>query len=341
MAHTRSGKNRPASFICLVDGLGPGEDPDLAGLLVFILDVILQIKKWIAVILNQPPEEDMVSPNLLQICDNALLRSKYKQSIFSKKLAETHQQFYCQGNGWDCGPYSVLNVTAAYQADALYNVNWCEIRNPHDFFKLVLKPFWNVPQGGKKQKKAITKWFKLFWYNFIAPQQKLLPTPLYQADFNEEDFTYVLCLRDGRIATKILWPSISNHLSGGYSPEKAADIAEKITGTEEARKVAIIARDMTVISIFNVEVDPGPMEEVEPASKQKRKLAKKDEGTLEDTDTKDDNNPHKKKLKLKLKVPTEDQAKNETKVLSSPTKCQQKLVEEREERAQKLEEEHK
>jgi hypothetical protein len=47
-------------------------------------------------------------------------------------------------------------------------------------------------------------------------------------------------------------------------------------------------------------------------------------------------------------IPTEDQAKTEledsepeeTKVLSSPTKHQQKLVEEREERARKLEEEH-
>jgi hypothetical protein len=107
------------------------------------------------------------------------MHSKQKQSIFSEKPSETHMQFYRQGNGWDCGPYSVLNLTAAYEADALYHLNWREIRNPNDFFKLVLKPFWNVPQGGNAQKKAIAKRLKLFRYNFIALQQKLLPTPLY------------------------------------------------------------------------------------------------------------------------------------------------------------------
>jgi hypothetical protein len=89
MAHTHFGKNRPASFTCYIDGLGPGKDAGLASFLVFILEVTLLLKKWITVILNQPKGEPMVSPNLLQICDNSLLCAMNKLSIFSEKPAET------------------------------------------------------------------------------------------------------------------------------------------------------------------------------------------------------------------------------------------------------------
>jgi hypothetical protein len=124
----------------------------------------------------------------------------------------------------------------------------------------------------------------------------------------------------------------------------------------------MIAKNLKVISILNVEIDPGPMEEVdlvaessakkeaELASEQKRKSAKKEDDTLVDTDT-DVDNPHKKKLKKKLKInikiPPEDQAMkgsdsepDEPKIKSPPTKRQRRVIEEREEQARKLEEEH-
>jgi hypothetical protein len=67
------------------------------------------------------------------------------------------------------------------------------------------------------------------------------------------DYTYVLWLRDGQIAAAETWPSISQNLDEGHSPEKAADNAKKLlAATEEARKAAIIARDLKIILNLNV-----------------------------------------------------------------------------------------
>jgi hypothetical protein len=128
------------------------------------------------VILSQPVGDPGISPNLVQICDEAREISKNKKSIFFKKPMESHQKFYRQPNGYDCGPCSVLNVNAKFVADAFYHQNWHEIRNPHDFFQLVIQPFWNVSKGGKRQGRAISKRLKLFRYNLITLLQKLAPT---------------------------------------------------------------------------------------------------------------------------------------------------------------------
>jgi hypothetical protein len=200
----------------------------------------------------------MNSPNLVQIYDKSLASSRNKDSIFSKKPFESHQQFYSQENNYDCGPFSVLNVTAAYVADAHYHLNWHEIRNPHDFSRLVHKPFCNVPEGWQRSDVGNSQMTEVISVQLDFPSSETLPTPLYQVEFNEEDYTYLLHLRDGQIVTKDRWPpSICDLITTGYSLEKAGDQAEKLTAPDDARKAANIARELKTMEDFNLEEDPG------------------------------------------------------------------------------------
>ncbi len=260
ISRSRSGKNRPASFIGFIDPLGPGEDDTVGEFVTFILEVMLHLEKWITAILEMKPGDPMISPKLVQICDESFARCKTKDSIFAKNKRETHQQFYRQGNGWDCGPCCVLNVTAAYVADTEYHQNWREIRNPTDFFRLVHKPFWNVPPGGKTHKREVAKRLKIFRFNLIALLEKLLPTPFWHATFNSTDFTYLLQLRNGQIANAILWPLfLQNYTEGVTTPEQALIKAMKLPAVPTNRLAIVTAKELEIMKSLDVAEDPGTL----------------------------------------------------------------------------------
>ncbi len=382
ISRSRSGKNRPASFIGFIDPLGPGEDDTVGEFVTFILEVMLHLEKWITAILEMKPGDPMISPKLVQICDESFARCKTKDSIFAKNKRETHQQFYRQGNGWDCGPCCVLNVTAAYVADTEYHQNWREIRNPTDFFRLVHKPFWNVATGGKTHKREVAKRLKIFRFNLIALLEKLLPTPFWHVTFNSTDFTYLLQLRNGQIANAILWPLfLQNYTEGVTTPEQALIKAMKLPAVPTNRLAIVTAKELEIMKSLDVAEDPGTLigdelslpvveakksEKVSPPEVDAKKSdaplstdktdAKNLDQTgktkdtrhtsLENTDLENEGEQKKKRLKITIKIPNKTEWDEsalleplEPKQTFSPTKRQQKLLQEREEKAGKHNEE--
>jgi hypothetical protein len=170
---TRSGKARPECFYCCVDSLGYAEGRPPASrekFVMFLLEIIFQLEQWITTIIHlaEPGQgEEMLSPNLADIADIAYERIMKKTSIFFQRDFASHNKFYTQPDSWNCGACAVLNVTAAYVADALYHQPWVEVRSPLDFFQAVMLPFWQLPKGGKMQHRSMMKRLKIFRFNFI------------------------------------------------------------------------------------------------------------------------------------------------------------------------------
>jgi hypothetical protein len=69
--------------------------------------------------------------------------------MFDAKAFEQHQLYYRQSDDWNCGIFSVINMTSVYVADVIYQQNWLDIRERKDLFSKVLQPYWDVAKGGK------------------------------------------------------------------------------------------------------------------------------------------------------------------------------------------------
>ena len=105
---------------------------------------------------------------------------------------ETHQKFYQQPDSHNCGIFSLINVSAAYVAEATYHQNWLDIRLPHDFFLKILKPYWLVADGGKMQKKELMIRAQWFRYNFILLCEYEAPNNHYLVGTDPKHGTYWL-----------------------------------------------------------------------------------------------------------------------------------------------------
>jgi hypothetical protein len=176
VATTRSGKQRPRPFITAVESLNlhePGAPEDL--FVVFLFDFILQLEKWITRVVNQPEGEGLSAPNLFVIANECRQRTKEGESLFNDQEFEQHNLYYRQSDQPNCGIFLLINVSAVYVANTLFHQNWLEIQGPVDLFTKVLKPYFDVAKGSKKQAKELDKWASWFRFNLISLLTELAP----------------------------------------------------------------------------------------------------------------------------------------------------------------------
>jgi hypothetical protein len=301
---TRSADNRPVHFNCSCDSLGQGTGRQTTEtkFVVYLMEIIFEIEKWITVQVNLPPDTAMTTPGFISMIENAYRRVYDGTSLFMKPFLGT-PTMYLQPDGYNCGPMSVINIAAAYVADAHYNQKWTDIKSPQDFFKLVLEPYWGVCRGGKKQSRELQEKLAWFRYNFISLSQRLSPSPEYRAEFDQEKPLYRLLLRTGQyIESREEYVEVKHFLMG-YDPN--ADRAGAFLDDIRAKAVAEEA-----------EAEAKVAEEAEAMAEKTKATAGKAAATLSPlsdsgTDTEDGKpaanegqEPPRKKPRIHLKLPS-------------------------------------
>ena len=209
LTSTRSGsggKKCPRPFITVADSLGFHEKQSPEDLfVVFIFDVLLHLEKWITKVVGLKASigegAPLPKPDLINMASNCRDRAFMGTSIFNPNSFESHKKYYTQADSHNCGIFSIINVPAAYVSDAKYHLNWPEIRSPNDFFREVLKPYWQVCDGGKLQRKEVMIRIEHFCYNYILLAQRKAPSKHYKVATDPANGKYWLRLRNGNVVS--------------------------------------------------------------------------------------------------------------------------------------------
>ncbi len=308
VATTRSGKQRPRSFITYVDSLGNheiGAPEDL--FVVFLFDVILQLEKWITRLVNRTDGDPFPPPGLIQIARECRQRAKEGQSIFRAEEFEKHNSYYQQSDDFNCGIFSLINVTAVYVADTKFSQNWLEIRDPADFFTKVLKPYFDVAKGGKKLTKELAQRAHWFRYNYIRLMASVAPSKHYMVGADQDSGSYALYLklRGGKKGNQVLKNNVADMLqlvqSTGSAIADADKKKEETAAKAAADKAAKAAADQ-------VSADKAADATDKAADGDKKKddaaatpaAASQSQGTNEES--KNEESPTSKSLRIKAKL---------------------------------------
>ena len=174
--------------------------------------------KVITIVTTQPLDK-MTSPSLVEIYDASMEGARNRTTIFSQQEFVSHPRMYPQPDGFNCGPLSVLNVTAAYLAETVYQQNWVNVWTPFEFWQQVMEPYWKLPRGGKGLHKGMAKRLLAFWFNFVALTEKLFPTDAYYIEYNKDALTMSLHLPDGEKIESPEWDWVRNDVTQGIKPE--------------------------------------------------------------------------------------------------------------------------
>jgi hypothetical protein len=261
ISSSRSGKNRPRSFIAVADSFDHtiGSPEDL--FVVFLFEVIFYLEKYVTKVVNRRDEDPYPAPDLVKMARECRQRVQQGTSMLETKDFEQHQLFYRQPDGWNCGIFSVINMTAVYAADVVYHQNWLEIRDSKDLFNKVLSPYWDVAKGGKGQKKDLLKRAHWFRYNFILLLEKEAPNKHYFVKSDKVTGNYSLSLTDGKLVT-------------------VSKVEKMLSDLEDSPK-AVAAREKE-------EADAK-----EKAAAKEKEVAKEKEAATKDQDAKDKDTPEK------------------------------------------------
>jgi hypothetical protein len=167
-AHFQEGGNddKAPCFIGNCDSLGGGRAMNTV--VYFILSVMYEIEVWVAKLLNVGENFTIPNLDLVELGRKCKRSANDRQHHICKIPVLNVPQAISQNDGYNCGLFGIMNTKAAFLADTLHYVSWPLITNVEMLGKLVIKPFWDLPNDREQASQRVNDRVAKFRFMLIA-----------------------------------------------------------------------------------------------------------------------------------------------------------------------------